>query len=527
MKPFRGTLLALIALAVLAGAYFALRPATDVPVKPAAQQDGPRLFQFEKSELVRIEVQRPDRSVVLVEKPDAWYLESEGGLRASRSMVNRVKHQIHDLAARATVVDAPEQLALYGLGDGAIHVTLTMRDDRVITFDAGDPNPSGVSFYIRPTPGDTIYTVKKSAVDYYALSLEEFRERRFATFDSKDVDALEATRADGVRLRFQRTGEHAWDMLSPLQFEASDSDVRSLMGRVSALKAIQFVTDEDPDPARYGLDAPRLSVTMRFAGRAPLTLKVGAETGELDGSYPLAYAQIEGEPTIYAVRDGLLEDYGKDPASFRLTRFVRMDANRVSQVVATWNDTGRDKDLAGTVTVRMAATTWMWDDGVPVPGSTPKRVATRVAGLESVEFVTDQGDDRKYGFDRPLLTVRLDDLDGATRVVVVGREAPSVTDDEGRKRVRYYARLQDRPEVYVVEDGVVDVVKDLLREHRRKATGDAESAERHERIEEEVGPLDAGKPSIRDRLGPPGRRPRPGDPPPTDAAPSDAAGRAP
>lgn len=511
MKAFRGTLLALVALIVVGAAWWLLRPPPAAPVKKDknAQEDGVRLFDFEKSELTRIEVKRPDATIVLVEKPDSWYLEAENQ-KASRSMVNRVKHQLHDLVARATVIENPDAPALYGLGEGAIHVSLTFRDGGNLSFDAGDPNPSGVSFYIRPTPGDVIYTVKKSAVDYYSLSLQEFRERRFASFDSKDVDSLLAERPGEAPLKFQRTGEHSWDMVSPQSFEANDSDVRSLMGRVSAMKAIQFVTDDDSDLAAYGLDQPRLRVTLSFSGRAPLVLSVGKPTGELDGTYPLTYAKLGDEPTIYAVRDGLLEDYAADPQTFRLTRFVRMDDNRVSQVSATWADTGRDKDLNGTVTVRMAANTWLWDDGVPVPGSTPKRVAQRAASLEADEFVAAVADDAKLGFDKPLATLVLNDLDGATRTLVIGKPATPTEDPEGNPRDRYYARVREYPEAYIVDGGVIDVVKDLMREHRRKAEGDAASDERHERIEEEVGPLP--KPTPRDRFGPPGRRPKPEDP---------------
>jgi hypothetical protein len=364
-----------------------------------------------------------------------------------------------------------------------------------------------VSFYIRPQPEGAIYTVKKSAVDYYALSLEEFRERRFATFDSKDVDALVAAREDGVVLRFQRTGEHDWDMTSPASLPASDNEVRSLMGRVSAMKAIKFVTDDDSDLRRYGLDQPRLDIRVKFSGREDLHLLVGADSGEVDGSYPLAYAKIAEEPTIFAVRDGLLEDYYADPQTFRLTRFVRMDGNRVSQVVATWNDKGKDKDLNKTVTVRMAANTWLWEDGVPVPGSTPKRVATRAAGLDADMFVADQPDDARYGFEAPLARLVLSDLDGATRTLLVGKPAPPVTDHEGRERDRYYARVAEFPEVYIVDSGVVEVTKDLMREHRRKADGDAAEDVRHEQIEEEMGPLAPPSRDPEDRLGPRDRRP--------------------
>lgn len=485
MRSFRGTWIALAVFAVALVAWFFARPSAEAPAKPGAPgEEGVPLFQFEKADLVKVTVSRPDRTIVLVERGDGWWIEGEE-VRASRSMVNRVKHQLHDLVSRATVVDDAEGAALYGLGASAIRVRLDFRDGSFREFLAGDPNPSGVSFYLRPLPGETIYTVKKSAVDYYALSLDEFRERRFAAFDSKDVDALEARLPGGGELRFQRTGDHAWEMLAPQRFAAADGEVRGLIGRVAALKASAFVTDDPTDLAAYGLDPPRATITLRFSARPPLTLLLGAETGEKDGEYPLAWMKLVDEPSVYVARAGFLDDYLAPVDRFRLKRFVRMDPNRVSRVSSTLTGRGADARLAGTVTVRMAADRWLWEDGVPVPGSTPRRVAQRTAGIEADAFVSAGGDDRRWGFDRPRATVELADLDGQTRTLVIGDDAPPEPDREGRPRERHYARVREYPEVYVIDAGVYEVLRDLHREHRRKAEGDAADAERHERLREE------------------------------------------
>lgn len=507
MKAFRGTLISLLVLLALVGVWYGTRPEPETP-KPGAKkekkEEGKALFVFEKANLIKVEVKRPENTIVLAERDDGWWIEGEE-LRASRSMVNRVKHQLHDLVARATVVEGSDQGALYGLGANAIRVRLGFRDGSTLEFDAGDPNPSGVSFYIRPVGSDTVYTVKKSAVDYYSLSLDEFRERRFATFDAKDVDQLEATMEGGKRLKFQRTGETAWDLLEPLSFAANDSEIRSLLGRVSAMKAIKFVADNGADLKAYGLDTPRATITLRFSnGDPPLSLLLGAPTGEKDGEYPLAYAKLADESHIYAVRDGLLEDYGQDPSAFRLTRFSRMDENKVNEINAIFASPDRDADLNGTVLIRMAAAQWMWDDGVPVPGSTPSRVASRACGIEADAFVAENADDPKYGFAKPIVTLAMKDSDGQTRNLLVGGQAPRGTrpampSEPGGRAAgeetyeRYYARVAEFPEVYIIDGGLIDVVKDLMREHRRKADGDAEKEGRQEKIRQELTPKEGAE----------------------------------
>ncbi len=501
MKAFRGTIAAALAVLVLGGAWWALQPTAEPVTTPAqrkAQAAASALFPFEKADLVKVEVVRPDGTLVLEERSDGWWLANEN-VRASRSMVSRVKHQLHDLTARATIEEGAKDVALYGLGASAIHVTLTMRDGSVTKFDAGDPNPTGVSFYVRRDGDDRVYTVKKSAVDYYSLALNEFRERRFASFDTKDVDALEANLPDGAHLAFQRGSGGVWDMLAPTKMAVDEDAVRGLLGRVSALKAVEFVEGADTNLAAYGLDAPRARIALRFSGKPPLTLLVGKRTGKTEGDLPLAWAKLEDEPAIYVVRDDLLGEYAADPASFRLRHVMRVHGSDVTQATVTLSADGAGADgTAGTASVRSEAGTWLWSDGQPVSGSTPERVVSRVAEVEADSFVKP---DAKVvrSFETPRARVVLTLMDGGTRTLLVGTEGPGravTADPEGRgeKRVlpRFYARVEGEGDIVLIDDGVLSVCRDLLREYSRKAEGDVDKRARQDRIAGERAPAAGG-----------------------------------
>jgi hypothetical protein len=322
-------------------------------------------------------------------------------------------------------------------------------------------------------------------MDYYSLSLSEFRERRIASFDTKDVDGIDATLPGNKRLKLQSTGERQWELLEPVKFSADDMEVRGLLGRISAMKAIRFVSDDEVgDLAILGLQPPRASISILFSGgKSTLTLELGRPSGEFDGEYPLAYAKLADEPFVYQVRDVFLSDYQADPATLRLKQFSRMDQNKLTSLEATFAPIeSRDEALAGTVLVRQAAGEWQWDDGVIAPGSTPRRVAQRVCDLSSDEFVTDVPDDKKYGFDKPVALVNLVDDSGKTATVLIGKPAKPTYNEEGHERPRWYARHAGYPEVYIVQDGPIDVIKDLMREHGRHAKGEAEQEEREAKI---------------------------------------------
>lgn len=496
MKAFRGTLIAAALLLVVAALVFWNRP----PPQGDQPAVGVRIFTFEKHELVSVRVERPGTDpLTIVEKDGSWIIEGTGFV-AGRSMVNRVKHQLHDLTSRATVVENAEGLELYGLGANATRVTLGLRDGRELAFEAGDPNPSAVSYYLRPLPGDVVYTVKKSAVDYYSLTLDEFREQRFAAFESKDVTRLaarirlaatEASPALERSLVLERTGEREWEMLEPEVMAANEDRVRRLLGRVNALKAQGFISAPAADLAarlpEWGLDDPRLDLTMQFGSRDPMRLRVGADAPSDSKYEQLAYVLVDGDDTVYIARRGLLEDFASDLQELRNRLVVQMTEEDVRAVDVELRAEPPDETLAGEAGVRFAAERWMWQDGVPVAGSTPSRVAGFLAELEVEEFVDDAPADLSaYGLVEPVARVRLRNAEGEERVVRIGSRGPPLVDPEGNERERRYASIEGAAPVYLVDLRALSVVRDLVREGNRKKEKDLEAAGRRERIPSEV-----------------------------------------
>jgi len=414
-------------------------------------------------------------------------------------MVSRAKHQIHDLSARA-IIDDPGQLELYGLGDLGTRVVLSLRDGHSVGFTVGDPNPSSVSYYIQPDGIDTVYTVKKSASDFWLMMLTDptiARESRFASLDSKDVVSITAMISNpgsGFTLELRRVGDRQWQMSSPHDMGANDEQVRRLLGRVSALKARQMTDVADGQLARVmadnGLDEPRAEIILTFESRPDLHLLVGDEVTGEDAYEQTAYMMLDGQNTIYTARSGMLDDFGQDPMTLRNRRVSDLDASEVVsvdvQLIASDDD-----DLSGLAGVRYLAEQWVWEDGVPVPGSTPERVARRLAELQVEEFVDDAPSDwGVYGLSNPTVRATLTTRDGDTRVVLIGSKGEPEVDSEGNQQVRYYATIDGHEAVYLISDAALRVVKDMLRERNRKAGQDAQRALNRERIPSEALPVE-------------------------------------
>lgn len=462
LRRFRGSIAALAVLAVAGIAWFvvdAMKPEVEVYEAP------PGLFDFEKEDMVAVRVVRQDVTIELVEEDGEWKVVGEPW-RPSRSMVRRVAHQLHDLTARAVVAEGQDREAveLYGMGEDAIQVTLTLKDGSTIAFEAGDPNPTSVSYYIRPIPGDSVYVVKKSAVDYYRLSLEEFRERRFAWLDADDADRIDAT-VDGRRMVFSRVDDKYWRMNQPKEQDAARDQVRTMLGRTGALKAFGFVSDAptDEERRRYGLEPAEHTVAIGMSSGEVVTLKIGSLVPDSD---PLQrYVLRVEDNAIYAARDGFLEAFQLSVEEYRRRRILRKHEWDVQKMRVVRGD--------DEVELHRTSDGWRWPDGAPVSGSTPKRLAGRVADAKAMAFHDDVPDRGAFGLEPPFATVDLTFEDGA-RVAVVGNELEVEVEDRPYPEKRRYFQVDGDATVYEVEGSVGSVVDDVFREYGRKLERDAD-----------------------------------------------------
>lgn len=470
LRRFSGALVAmLLALAAIGGVWWTSRPAPPPPPPPA-------IFRFEKEDLVAFKVDRSDGTVLSFhQRPDGQWEAPDLGWRPSRSMVRRVAHQLHQLAARAEVVKEPGDPALYGLGPDAIRVHLALRDGGSLDLEVGDPNPSSVSWYVRAMPSGTVFIVAKAAVDYFRLPLDSFREDRFATLDADDARAITAV-IDGNAMSFERVDEKRWEMLTPTAQPADRDQVRTLLGRVAALRAERFVQDGREGLAALGLDPPRSTISIAFGSAEPVNLWVGDPVEASDP--PQVYVYRQEDDATYAARAGFLETWRLSPEAFRDRALVRRSLAEVESATVTVG--------AEAVTITRSADDWRWPGGGAAPGATPGRVVAAAVGLRARAFPEPEPPDA--GMEAPLATVDLAFAGGERTRILLGSRwtievdpGPPPPARPGEPPRPSGPRTQARQWVTVGTSGVVeidgalfDLCEDLVREFRRERQREAE-----------------------------------------------------
>ena len=358
MKRFTGAAIALVCLLVVSVLYWVNENST-----PIEEELQPVIFKFEADQLVAIKVQRPDLTIDLVEESGTWTMKGQPW-RPSASMVRRVSHQLHDLTARATVVETTDNLKEYGLGEGSIQVDMRMRNGDTISFQAGDPNPTSVSWYIRPIPGNEVFVVKKSAIDYFRLDLIHFRENRVGVIDANEAERVEAS-VDGREIEVVKVGPKTWDMNKPIRQRADRQQVRTMLGRTGALKALQFLADGPEDLSPWGLDPAPHFVKITMSGGRVVSLRVAEPT--LENGKPVTVIYREEDKSVYKVKGGFLEAFRRSADTYRDRLILGFREWDVGAVTA--------KKGKASITIRNSSGGWRWPDDALISGATGKRLS--------------------------------------------------------------------------------------------------------------------------------------------------------
>jgi len=110
----------------------------------------------------------------------------------------------------------------------------------------------------------------------------------------------------------ERSGEGDWTLVEGGSGAAKSSTVDNLLYSLRALKWKTIAAPTGDEPAKYGLDAPTLEVTLLKAdGSEAGSLVVGKREGDR------AWAKVKSAPAIYTIDAKQLGEVPKVPDDFK------------------------------------------------------------------------------------------------------------------------------------------------------------------------------------------------------------------
>ena len=222
--------------------------------------------------LARSQGDRMTEHLVLVRKDGTWRLAKPVDYPAddwqARSLARAAVEAKYRQAIEPGAPDAPS-LAALGLEEPAFRVILSVKATgeqpaRTITIDVGNKSAFGNHLYVRTDrPAKTVVLESADLLEEARKPVGEYRRRKLMDLARGDVVRIDLERKES-RVRIQRAEEGAdrWVLSEPLTARADGDVVSGLLGSALGVRAAEFIDDAPKDLARYGLDEPRLSVTL-------------------------------------------------------------------------------------------------------------------------------------------------------------------------------------------------------------------------------------------------------------------------
>ena len=275
----------------------------------------------------------------------------------------------------------------------------------------------------------------------------EAREKseKLFDFDKAHVKALRLEK-EGKLVASLVKDDKGWKIDAPVQTEGDDQAVDSLLGALAGLKQKKDLGDEK-DAKAYGLDAPKLAVTVKLDDGKEQGLQVG-----VDNSFDnTSYVRRLSDATIRIIDGYAKASFDKHPFDLRNKKVAHLeDAAEVKRVEVSGVRTpyALEKDGAA----------WKLG-GAPADGSVADRLVTAVKQLRATGVAEEKAADlAQYGLDKPKATVKLSvgaGKDTYTRTVRVGQAK------SGAVTLKTFAVRDDAPAVYEVD---AQILKDLDKE---------------------------------------------------------------
>ncbi|HEY5594937.1 MAG TPA: DUF4340 domain-containing protein, partial [Nitrospiria bacterium] len=158
-----------------------------------------------------------------------------------------------------------------------------------------------------------------------AKQAEQTAEQLF-NFKSSDIETIELRYpASGIELRKSQDGK--WQVTKPLQTEADQREVQSLISTVGDIRFSRVVEEQAADLSEFGLNHPNVDITLALPGRAERLLL--GDDGPMAGTL---YARKDGDPRVVLAQQWLKGSLTRTVFDFRTKIVLPVEQDKVDQV---------------------------------------------------------------------------------------------------------------------------------------------------------------------------------------------------
>lgn len=281
---------------------------TAVPKTVATARDK-TVIEFDRDKVTKLEVTSPKGTVSLAREGNRWKIVAPEALPADQVEAGGVLFKLRDLRAQAFLSEDASGVPRF-LAKPDVKVTITEEGGTpktVVLAPSSETRGGQPSAYAGVVDRGPVVLVDAKVLGELSKSVTDLRDRALVSgLEPRDVERM-TVKSGGTSMLLEKSGD-GWTVLEPQKGGAKDQKVDDLLFMLRGLRWKEIIAPTAAEPAKFGLDAPTLEVTLfRPDGTEITTVIVGKRESER------AYVKTKSAPAVYAVDPNLLGELPKVP----------------------------------------------------------------------------------------------------------------------------------------------------------------------------------------------------------------------
>ncbi len=270
------------------------------------------LLHVKRDAIRTLEIAGPEGGYALARgDKESWAFTRPLATRAGRWSVDSLLGLVEGLKMDSVAAEDAKDLKPFGLATPARSITVSLADGSKKTLAIGSAT-SDKKYYARDASQSLVAVIPPAIVDDLAKGMKELREKRVLDVAAYDVAAFDVEAAGRPKRLYVRSSSkdkdnidvQKWKRTSPDAKDLDTNKVQDVLFKVGGVEAQDFI-DQPKGLEAYGLDAPALRVSIRFAGdKAPTWFEIGKKDGA-------AYARRPDDSAILKLDTAKADDLVK------------------------------------------------------------------------------------------------------------------------------------------------------------------------------------------------------------------------
>jgi hypothetical protein len=426
----RSTLiLLLVAVVAVATIYFVKIKSGDT--SGAEPEKSQPVFKFNREDVTGISLVRGGQTVNLENQNNKWVITQPITAGADESAMNSLIGDLVTARVESEFAPSGGDLKQYGLSEPAVKLEVKLKNGDTHRVELGAKDPIGMSAYARIDGAQNVALLPVSILNDSDKSLNDLRDRSVLGATHFELSSFKIVN-DGGSYEIEKK-ESEWNIKSPVSGSADETQVSSLLADITGAKATEVVSENVDDPAKYGLDKSKISITARLTTGGERTVAIGSK---VDENY---YAKVSDRPQLLKIDALFYEKLNTKLASLRSKQYFKLNRDELTKVYI------RNSNV--TLVAEKKDDKWM----IIEPANKKDKEASPFKMFTPLETPATDVLDKPSGaiaakLANPAVEVRLTDKSGKTTILKI-----SSADGDN-----VYVKVEGRPEIYKVEKSLLD-----------------------------------------------------------------------